>query len=83
LSEDWWLFSWRRLFEDTSDGVRETDGIKRKQLADLSKTAPKRRIREQILQDGSKVNEWGTFVYGYSMTRGAQIISECSRSSLF
>jgi len=53
---------------------REKDDLKRKQFKDTSKTAPKRRTRERVLQYRTKEKDWKSFVYGYSMITGAQII---------
>ena len=39
-----------------------------KEFGELSKRAPRELIRERTLPDGTKVREWGPFVYGYSMT---------------
>ena len=60
---------------DTDEVFREKESIKRKQFKDLSKTAPKRLVRERVLQYRTKIRDWESFVYGYSMIMGAQIIS--------
>jgi len=39
-------------------------------FTDLSRRAPRELVRERILPDGTKVREWGPFVYGYSVTIG-------------
>ncbi|NIU39726.1 Hsp20 family protein [Candidatus Bathyarchaeota archaeon] len=41
-----------------------------KQFAEFSRKAPRELVRERILPDGTKVSEWGPFVYGYSVTIG-------------
>ena len=41
-----------------------------KQFEELSKQAPKDLQREQTLPDGTKVQSYGPFVYGYSVTVG-------------
>jgi HSP20 family protein len=70
LSEDWWPFSGRWMFEDIDEIIREMEKTMQRQFEDLSKTAPKSLIRERVLHDGTTVKEWGPFVYGYSMTMG-------------
>jgi len=41
-----------------------------KEFEKLSKNAPEDLQREQTLQEGTKVKNWGPFVYGYSVTVG-------------
>ena len=41
-----------------------------KEFEDLSKRAPKHLLRERTLPDGTKMKNWGPFVYGYSVTVG-------------
>ena len=41
-----------------------------KEFEKLSKNAPEDLQREQTLPDGTKVKNWGPFVYGYSVTVG-------------
>jgi len=41
-----------------------------KEFGELSKRAPRDLVRERTLPDGSKVKQWGPFVYGYSVTVG-------------
>jgi len=80
LSEDDWWSKWfgrrRRPFFFGSD-FRDIDGLFRemeemmeKEFGELSKRAPRELIRERTLPDGSKVKQWGPFVYGYSVTVG-------------
>lgn len=42
------------------------------EFRELSKRAPQDLVRERTLPDGSKVKEWGPFVYGYSFTMGPE-----------
>ncbi|MBS7614355.1 Hsp20/alpha crystallin family protein [Candidatus Bathyarchaeota archaeon] len=46
------------------------DEMMQKEFEELTKKVPRNLIRERTLPDGSKVNEWGPFVYGYSVTIG-------------
>ena len=41
-----------------------------REFTELSKKSPRELIRERTLPDGTKVSEWGPFVYGYSVTIG-------------
>jgi len=77
LSEDWWSKWFRRrrwpfsrswFFEDINEIFREMEEMIEKEFEDLSKRAPKGLVRERTLPDGTKVHEWGPFVYGYSVT---------------
>jgi len=42
----------------------------RREFGEISKKIPRDLVRERTLPDGSKVHEWGPFVYGYSVTIG-------------
>ncbi|NIO37701.1 Hsp20 family protein [Candidatus Bathyarchaeota archaeon] len=64
----WWPFSRRWMFEDADDIFREIEQSMRKEFQELSKKAPENLVRERTLPDGTKVKEWGPFVYGYSVT---------------
>jgi HSP20 family protein len=58
------------MFENVDEIFREMEEAMQKQFEDLSKTAPKSPIRERVLHNGTRVKEWGPFVYGYSVTMG-------------
>lgn len=65
-----WPF-FRGFYPDDFDEVfRQMDEIIQKEFDELTKKVPRTLIRERTLPDGSKVNEWGPFVYGYSVTIG-------------
>lgn len=75
--EDWWSRWFRRRgpffrssFWDMDEVLREMEETMERQFGELSKKAPSKLVRERILRDGTKVKEWGPFVYGYSMTIG-------------
>jgi len=78
LSEDWWSRWFRRrrrpfrswFFEDIDEVFREMEEIMEKEFKEFSRRAPRDLIRERTLPDGSKVQEWGPFVYGYSFKVG-------------
>jgi len=53
-------------FEDIDEVFREME----KEFSDMLKKAPRDYVRERVLPDGSKVQEWGPFVYGYSIKIG-------------
>lgn len=82
MSEDWWPrwfrrrgmwpFTRRWMSEDVDEIFKEMEEMMQKQFEDLSKAAPRELVRERTLPDGSKVKEWGPFVYGYSITMGPE-----------
>lgn len=55
---------------DIDETFREMEEMMAKEFGELSKRAPKDLLRERTLPDGSKVQSWGPFVYGYSVTVG-------------
>jgi HSP20 family protein len=63
-----WPFS--SFFGDIDEMFREIERMFQREFEDLSRRAPKDLMRERILPDGTKVQEWGPFVYGYSITIG-------------
>lgn len=75
--EDWWSrwFRRRRLpsfrgFADIDEVFKEMEEMMEREFKELSTKAPRDLIRERKLPDGTKVKEWGPFVYGYSVTIG-------------
>jgi len=74
--KDWWSrYSRRRPFFRSNLGnmdevFREMEEMMEREFRQLSKKAPRELVRERTLPDGTKVNEWGPFVYGYSVTIG-------------
>jgi len=77
--EDWWSRWFRRgrwpffrssVFGDIDNFFREMEEMMEREFSEFSKRTPKELVRERTLPDGSKVREWGPFVYGYSMTVG-------------
>ncbi len=57
-------------FEDMDEVFKEMEEIMEKEFKELQKRVPRELVRERMLPDGTKVNEWGPFVYGYSITVG-------------
>jgi HSP20 family protein len=55
---------------DIDETFREMEEMMAKEFEELSKRAPKDLLRERTLPDGTKVKNWGPFVYGYSVTVG-------------
>ena len=75
--EDWWSrwFGRRRWpsfrgFADIDEVFKEMEEMMEREFKELSTKAPRDLIRERKLPDGTKVKEWGPFVYGYSVTIG-------------
>ncbi len=60
--------SW--FFGDIEEMMRDIEEIMEKEFREFKTNIPKDLVRERKLPDGSTINEWGPFVYGYSMTVG-------------
>jgi HSP20 family protein len=58
------------MFEDVDEMFRDMEELMREEFQKATKKAPRDLIRERTLPDGTKVKEWGPFVYGYSVTMG-------------
>lgn len=58
------------MFEDMDEVFKEMEELMQRQFREFSESAPRELTRERTLPDGSKVREWGPFVYGYSVTIG-------------
>lgn len=58
------------MFGDMDQVFREMEEMMQRQFKEFSEKAPRELTRERTLPDGSKVREWGPFVYGYSVTIG-------------
>ncbi|MBS7639164.1 MAG: archaeal heat shock protein Hsp20 [Candidatus Bathyarchaeia archaeon] len=63
-----WPFS--SFFEDIDEMFREMERMFEREFENLTRRVPKDLVRERVLPDGTKVHEWGPFVYGYSITIG-------------
>ncbi|MFQ5759232.1 MAG: archaeal heat shock protein Hsp20 [Candidatus Bathyarchaeia archaeon] len=71
--EDWWSRWFRRRRPFFRSSFRDIDEVFRemeREFRELSKKAPRELIRKRILPDGTKMKEWGPFMYGYSITIG-------------
>lgn len=74
--EEFWDRWFRRrrpfssFFEEIDEMFREMERMFERDFEDLSKRVPKDFIRERTLPDGTRIKEWGPFVYGYSITIG-------------
>jgi len=77
--DDDWMPSWFRrrhypfsssFFDVVEEQFREMYEYMQREFEELSKRAPKDLSRIRVLPDGTKVQEWGPFVYGYSMKIG-------------
>lgn len=65
-----WPFFRRFFFEDVDEVFREMQEMMDREFKDLTRKVPRDLIREREMPDGSRVKEWGPFVYGYSVTIG-------------
>lgn len=63
-------FSRGWFFEDIDEMLREIEEMMQRELEAFTSRVPKDYVRERTLPDGRKTQEWGPFVYGYSMTVG-------------
>jgi HSP20 family protein len=78
--EDDWMPIWARrrrypypersIFDDIEEQIRETFAYMQREFHELAKRAPKDLHQTRVLSDGSKVEEWGPFVYGYTIKIG-------------
>ena len=68
----WWPFSRQWAFEDIDEMFKDMDEMMREEFRKASERAPKDLVRERTLPDGTKVKEWGPFVYGYSIKMGPE-----------
>jgi HSP20 family protein len=59
------------FFGDIEDMMREMEEMMEQNFEQFRTRIPEQMKRERKLPDGSTVPEWGPFVYGYSMTIGA------------
>jgi HSP20 family protein len=60
----------RSSFLDMGEIFRDMEAMMENEFRRLTTNAPRELVRERTLPDGTKVHEWGPFVYGYSMTLG-------------
>lgn len=58
------------FFEEIDEMFREMERMFEREFEELTKSAPRELVRERTLPDGTRVREWGPFVYGYSITIG-------------
>lgn len=79
MSDDYWdrWFGRRRfpffrgsIFSGIDEMFREMEEMMRRELEEFSKGTPRNLIREKTLPDGTKIRQWGPFIYGYSVTIG-------------
>jgi HSP20 family protein len=79
LSDDIWdrwlgrrrnPFFRRDIFGDMDEIFKEMEEIMSQQFKEFSEKTPRDLIREKTLPDGSKIQQYGPYVYGYSMTIG-------------
>ena len=65
-----WPFFGGSIFQNIDRMFREMEEIMRKEFEEILKNTPDSLVREKTLPDGSKIGQWGPFVYGYSITIG-------------
>jgi len=77
LTDEWDRWFRRRfpffrggIFDEIDRIFREMEEMMRREFEEFSRITPKNLIRERTLPDGSKIREWGPFIYGYSVTIG-------------
>lgn len=76
MSDEWddWFRRRRRLwgpfFSDFDKLFKEMEKEMEDAFKDIRESVPNELVREKRLPDGSKVREFGPFVYGYSITVG-------------
>ena len=58
------------FFGDIDEMMRDIEEMMEREFREFKTRVPKDLVRERKLPDGSTINEWGPFVYGYSMIVG-------------
>ena len=66
---NWWPFFGRNIW-DLDEVFKEMEEMMQREFQQFYERTPKELVREITLPDGTKVRQWGSFVYGYSMTVG-------------
>jgi len=66
----WWPLTARSIFDDLDEYFRQMQQYMQSEFEEVFKNAPKNLVRSRVLPDGTKINEWGPFVYGYSVKIG-------------
>jgi HSP20 family protein len=67
-----WRLPRNWMFEDIDETFRQMQEMMRMEFEDFAEKAPRQLVRERTLPDGTKVREWGPFVYGYTITMGPE-----------
>jgi HSP20 family protein len=80
--EDDWMSRWfrrmgypfpaRSMLEDLDEYFRQMYEYMLSEFQEISKRAPRDLMRTRTLPDGTKISEWGPFVFGYSITFGPE-----------
>lgn len=73
MGEEWFPFRRRRPWSIFEEMMREIEEVFEREFEEMEKMfreMPSRYVRERSLPDGSKVREYGPFIYGYSITIG-------------
>ena len=65
-----WPFFGESMLSHIDQMFKEMEDSIRKEFEEISKNAPKSLIREGVLPDGTKIRQWGPFIYGYNVTIG-------------
>ncbi|MCW4044411.1 MAG: Hsp20/alpha crystallin family protein [Candidatus Bathyarchaeota archaeon] len=66
----WWQPPTRNLFDDFDEYFRQMHEYMQSEFEAIFRNAPKDLRRTRVLPDGTRIDEWGPFVYGYSMKIG-------------
>lgn len=65
-----WPLYGRWMSDDMDLLFNEMEELMAREFGELSRKAPKSLERERVLPNGTRVKEYGPYVYGYSMTMG-------------
>jgi HSP20 family protein len=66
----WWPPTTKSLFDDFDEYFRQMHEYMQREFKEIFKNAPKDLMRSRVMPDGTRIDEWGPFVYGYSMKIG-------------
>ncbi len=68
----WWPLTTGSIFDDFDEYFRRMYEYMRSEFEEIFKNAPKDFVRSRVLPDGTRIEEWGPFVYGYSIKIGPE-----------
>ncbi|MEM2098956.1 MAG: archaeal heat shock protein Hsp20 [Candidatus Bathyarchaeia archaeon] len=68
----WRPFAARSVFDELDEYFRQMFEYMQRDFEEIFKNAPKDLMRTRVLPDGTRIDEWGPFVYGYTVKIGPE-----------